>query len=144
MTTLSVDNQVPRSLRRWFVIHFSADIIFAIPLLLIPEVVLPIFGWTVVDPITSRLTGAALLGIGVESLLGRNASREVFEAMLNLKILWASGAVLGIALGHDRRRPAGRLALHGDIRRVPRSMDYLPDQAAGVQARLKPTCRSFV
>jgi len=45
------------------------------------------------------LVGAALLGIGVESLLGRNASRDVFKAMLNLKILWASGAILGIGIG---------------------------------------------
>ena len=92
-------NDVPQSLRRWFVIHFVADIIFAIPLLLIPEIIMPLFGWKVVDPITSRLTGAALLGIGVESLLGRNASRAVFKAMLNLKVIWAAGAVLGIGLG---------------------------------------------
>ncbi|MGB2963724.1 MAG: hypothetical protein WBB69_07025 [Anaerolineales bacterium] len=91
--------QVPESLRVWFVIHFVVDILFAIPLLFFPEVIMPLLGWTVVDPITSRLVGAALLGIGGESLLGRNASREVFSAMLNLKILWASSAVLGIGLG---------------------------------------------
>lgn len=99
MSLISPITEVPLSLRRWFVLHFAFDIVFAIPLLLIPEVIMPIFGWTVVDPITSRLVGAALLGIGVESLIGRNASREVFKAMLNLKILWASGAVLGIGLG---------------------------------------------
>jgi len=96
---MSAANDVPLNLRRWFVIHFIADIIFAIPLLLIPEIIMPILGWTVVDPISSRLVGAALLGIGVESLLGRDAGREVFKAMLNLKILWAGGAVLGIGLG---------------------------------------------
>jgi hypothetical protein len=99
MSTLTPANGVPRNLRRWFVIHFVADILFAIPLLLIPEVIMPLVGWKIVDPITSRLVGAALLGIGVESLLGRNASREVFKAMLNLKVVWASGAVLGITLG---------------------------------------------
>jgi hypothetical protein len=91
--------QVPKILRIWFVIHFAADMLFAVPLLFFPEVVLPMFGWIVVDPITSRLVGAALLGIGVESLLGRNASRETFLAMLNLKIIWAFGAILGIGLG---------------------------------------------
>lgn len=73
--------------------------IFAIPLLLVPELVLPLLGWPVVDPITSRLVGAALLAIGVASLIERNAGRDVFEAMLNLKILWASGAILGIGIG---------------------------------------------
>ena len=95
----SAEKQVPGSLRIWFVIHFAVDMLFAIPLLFFPEILLPLLGWTVVDPITSRLVGAALLGIGGESLLGRNASKEVFLAMLNLKILWAAGAVIGIALG---------------------------------------------
>lgn len=99
MSALTSSNDVPLTLRRWFVIHFVADIIFALPLLLIPEIIMPLFGWTVVDPITSRLVGAALLGIGVESFLGRNASLEVFKAMLNLKVLWGSGAVFGIVLG---------------------------------------------
>ena len=92
-------NQVPKSLRVWFVIHFVVDMLFAIPLIFFPEVIMPLLGWQTVDPITSRLVGAALLGIGGESLLGRKASREVFVAMLNLKILWASSAVLGIGLG---------------------------------------------
>ncbi|MFA9402559.1 MAG: hypothetical protein ACERKY_05780 [Anaerolineales bacterium] len=95
----SASRDVPKSLRVWFVIHFVLDIIIAIPMLLVPELLLPLLGWSVVDPITSRLVGAALLGIGVESLIGRNASRDVFKAMLNLKILWASGAILGIGLG---------------------------------------------
>lgn len=60
---------------------------------------MPLLGWKVVDPITSRLVGAALLGIGGESLLSRKASRDVFTAMLNLKIIWAIGAVVGIGLG---------------------------------------------
>ena len=95
----STEKQVPGSLRVWFVIHFAVDMLFAIPLLFFPEILLPLLGWKVVDPITSRLVGAALLGIGGESLLGRNASKEVFLAMLNLKILWAAGAVTGIVLG---------------------------------------------
>ena len=95
----SAEKQVPGNLRVWFVIHFAVDMLFAIPLLFFPEFLLTLLGWKVVDPITSRLVGAALLGIGGESLLGRNASKEVFLAMLNLKILWAAGAVIGIALG---------------------------------------------
>ncbi len=94
----SISREIPKSLRVWFVIHFAIDMIFAIPMLLVPELLLPLMGWSFVDPITSRLVGAALLGIGVESLLGRNANSDVFKAMLNLKILWASGAVFGIGL----------------------------------------------
>ena len=56
------------------------------------------FGWTTIDPLTTRLVGAALVGIGVESFLARNASLESFQSLLRLKILWSLSANLGIAL----------------------------------------------
>lgn len=89
---------IPNGLRFWFVVHFVLDVIFAIPLLLFPEETLQLFGWTQIDPLATRLVGAALMGIGIESLLERNASMEVFRAMLNLKIIWSLGAVFGITL----------------------------------------------
>ena len=87
---------IPVSLRTWFVIHFVADMLFGIPLLFFPHLLLPLLGWTTYDPLTSRLVGAALMGIGIESLLGRDASTETFRAMLNLKIIWASSAIFAI------------------------------------------------
>ena len=91
--------EVPKSLRTWFIIHFYADMSFGIPLLIFPELVMPMLGWTTLDPISTRVVGAALMGIGIESYLGRNASVEVFRAMLNLKVIWSSSAILGIGLG---------------------------------------------
>jgi hypothetical protein len=90
---------VPNGLRTWFVIHFVADVLFAIPLLLFPQVFLNLFGWKTYDPIMTRLVGAALMGIGVESLLGRKASAATFRAMLNLKVIWASSALVAIGIG---------------------------------------------
>jgi hypothetical protein len=90
---------VPYRLRTWFVIHFVVDMLTGIPLLFIPEVIMPLLGWTTIDPIASRVVGAALMGIGIESYLGRNAGSEVFRAMLNLKVIWSSSAILGIGLG---------------------------------------------
>ena len=87
---------IPNGLRTWFVIHFVADMLFGIPLLFFPHLLLSLLGWTTYDPLTSRLVGAALMGIGLESLLGRNASAETFRAMLNLKIIWASSAIFAI------------------------------------------------
>jgi hypothetical protein len=92
-------SEIPRGLKTWFVIHFVVDMLFALPLILFPEGILPWFGWGVIDPVMPRLVGAALLGIGGESLLSRNASRETFLALLRLKILWASGAILALGLG---------------------------------------------
>ena len=92
-------NAIPNGLRTWFVIHFVADVLFAIPLLFFPQVLLNLFGWGVYDPIMSRLVGAALMGIGVESLLGRNANADTFRAMLNLKVIWASSALFAFGVG---------------------------------------------
>ena len=87
---------VPQSLRTWFVIHFAADMLFGIPLLIAPEFVMRLFGWQAVDPFTARLVGAALMGIGGESLLGRNAGAETFRELLNLKLIWAGSAIAGM------------------------------------------------
>jgi len=89
---------VTKGLRSWFVVHFILDVLFAVPLLLFPKETLQFFGWTQIDPLATRLVGAALMGIGMESLIGRNASADSFRAMLNLKIIWSLSAVFGITL----------------------------------------------
>ena len=89
---------VSKSLRTWFVIHFLLDFLFAVPLLLVPVPFLGLFAWTTIDPLTARLVGAALMGIGVESYLGRNAGVEAYKGMLNLKIIWSASATLGITI----------------------------------------------
>lgn len=89
---------VSKGLRRWFVIHFILDVIFGIPLILVPVPFLSFFGWSTIDPITARLVCAALMGIGVESLLGRNADTQAYQGMLNLKIIWSGAAIIGFVL----------------------------------------------
>jgi hypothetical protein len=86
---------VPASLRTWFVIHFVADVIAAVPLFFAPATVLGWLGWTAVDPIATRGVAAALFGIGIESYLGRNGTVEVFRGMLRLKVVWSAMAALG-------------------------------------------------
>ena len=83
---------VSKNLSTWFIIHFIADFLFAIA----PVWILTLFGWETVDAFTARLVGAALVGIGGASLIERNASTETFRAMLNLKLLWASTAIVGM------------------------------------------------
>lgn len=87
---------VPNGLRVWFVVHFVVDVIFALPLLLAPEAVLGMVGWTTVDPFTTRMVAAALLGIGIQSYIGRNEELATFRAMLNLKIIWSVSCMVGI------------------------------------------------
>jgi hypothetical protein len=89
---------IPVSLRRWFVAHFVVDVAFAVPLLVAPGAFLRALGWTTVDPVSSRLVGAALLAIGVQSLLGRGAGLEAYRAMLNLKLIWSASAIAGLVV----------------------------------------------
>ena len=72
---------IPRLLPFWFVVHFVADVAFAIPLFLAPEWFLGLVGWETVDPIATRLVAAALFGIGIESLFARNSDVNGFKGM---------------------------------------------------------------
>lgn len=96
-SSAELDPRVPKALRTWFVIHFWADILFALPLFFAPVLFLTTFGWPQVDPLTTRLVACALFGIGIESLIGRNADAASFLAMLNLKVIWSATATVGIA-----------------------------------------------
>ena len=94
--SVAMKNEIPANLRSWFVIHFWVDMAFAIPMMLFPVWFLELFGWQEVDPITTRIAASALLAIGIESLLSRNAGAEVFAGMLNLKIIWSTSVLVGI------------------------------------------------
>jgi hypothetical protein len=87
---------VPSALRTWFVVHFVADWVVAVPLFLAPVPLLRLLGWTEVDPMASRIVAAALFGIGTQSWLARNASAAAFREMLGLKVIWSSIATVGI------------------------------------------------
>jgi len=94
--SVQTEGAVPAALKWWFVLHCVVDVIVALPLFVAPREVLGLLGWQAVDPFAARLTAAALLGIGVESWLGRNAGRETFKGMLQLKIVWSGFATVGL------------------------------------------------
>jgi hypothetical protein len=101
---------VPRSLRLLFVVHFAVDVVFAVPLLLAPELLMLPLGFSAIDPVSPRLVGAALLGIGVQSLRGRNDGVEAFRSMLALKVVWSASAILALMIGIARGAPPAAYA----------------------------------
>lgn len=115
MTTGSANpgDTVPSALRMWFVFHFVADWLFAIPLFFFPEAFLGWLGWANPDPATSRVVAAALVGIGTRSLLERNSSRQTFRSLLDLKILWSATAALGLGWTAATSGPAFVWVLFG-------------------------------
>ena len=92
---LMKSNRAPASLSFWFFIHFLADVLIAIPLMVVPSWFLSLLGWQTVDPVAARLVAAALFGIGIESLLMRKASLDRFPPVLTLKIIWSVAAIVG-------------------------------------------------
>jgi hypothetical protein len=84
-----------KSLRTWFTIHFIVDYIIAIPLFLSPEKVLSIFN-IAADPLLGRLIAAALFAIGGISAIKH--SKTEYKALLNLKIIWAGFAIIGLII----------------------------------------------
>lgn len=99
------------TLRKFFVLHFVIDVVSAIPLFLCPTLLLTTLGWQVVDPVAARMVAAALFGIGIESYIGRNSSRDSLIGILNLKIIWSFSAIIGIGTSMMQNIQQNPLAL---------------------------------
>ena len=99
-------NFVPHSLKIWFIIHGIVDLLFAIPLIAFPRQVLTVLGWSVIDPFATRLVGAALLGIGLVSLIKVNDGMESYKSLLTLKMIWSLAAIAGIFISMLEGAPA--------------------------------------
>lgn len=96
MSDHDASERAPVALQRWFFIHFILDVLFALPLLITPRFFLLLLGWESVDPVAARLVAAALFGIGIESLLARRVPLTSFPALLDLKLIWSSAALVGL------------------------------------------------
>jgi hypothetical protein len=95
---------VQKSLKNWFVAHFIIDIVFALPLMFFPEWVLNLFMFSSDETVLARVVAAALIGVGTVSLVMKNANRDSYIALLNMKLIWSASAVLGLVLGYIETR----------------------------------------
>jgi hypothetical protein len=93
-----MNETLEKKLKTAFTIHFILDILFAVPLMIIPTAFLGFLGWQAVDPIAARIASAALFGIGIESLLAANARLSSFLHLLRLKIIWSAAALTGLVI----------------------------------------------
>lgn len=96
---MKANQEIPKALKGWFIVHFIADTIFAIPLFIAPVLLLNYLNWKSIDPLMARMVAAALFGIGIESLLCIKLGKDAFIAMLNLKIIWSFAAISGFTIG---------------------------------------------
>jgi hypothetical protein len=111
-TVEGCDDDIPASLRGWFVVDFVfSTLVTGLPLLVLPEPVLSRLGWVAVDPLASRLVGAALVALGWQSWRSRKSGRAVYRALLGLKVIWCSLAIIGsiAAIGAGAPQPTWAL-----------------------------------
>ena len=102
---------VPASLRTWFRVHCAVDLVAALPLLLFPQRILGLLGWTAIDPVATRLCGAALLGIGGASVLVDRHGLAGYRTLLGLKVIWSVAAIFALLAGIADGAPPAAWAL---------------------------------
>ena len=88
---------IPKSLRLWFTSHFIIDLVAAVPLFFAPRFVFTLIGLPHGEPLFARLIAAAFFAIGTTSLIMRDGGVESYRALLDLKIIWSSLALVGIS-----------------------------------------------
>jgi hypothetical protein len=86
-----------KSLRVIFLIHAIVSAVLGLLFLVIPGRFLGVFGWAPIDPIMSRLLGAALLALAWGSYRGsRAAERAQVAILVELEAVFCVLAVLGL------------------------------------------------
>lgn len=86
-----------KSLRNTFLVHAIVALLFGLPLLVVPGRTLDLFGWAPIDPIMSRLFGAALLALSWGSYRGWQAAvRGDVQILLQVEAIFTVLGALGI------------------------------------------------
>ncbi len=71
-----------KALKYTFLVHAVVGVLFGVPLLIAPGRFLGWIGWAPIDPIISRLLGAALLALAWSSFRGWQATERAQVAIL--------------------------------------------------------------
>jgi hypothetical protein len=86
-----------KSLRYTFIVHAIVAFVLGAALLLAPGRSLGLFGWAPVDPLLSRVLGAALLGLAWSSWRGfRAAERTQVAYLVEMEAVFCGLACVGI------------------------------------------------
>jgi hypothetical protein len=86
-----------RSLRTLFLIHAVVGVIFGVPMLIAPGRLLMFLRWWPIDPIISRLLGAALLALAWSSFRGwRTDDRARVALLLEMEAVYTVLGCVGL------------------------------------------------
>ena len=86
-----------KELKYTFLIHAVVALVFGAPLLIMPGQFLTWFGWVPVDPILSRVLGAALLALAWSSYRGwRAKERAQVSVLLEMEAAFTVLGAIGV------------------------------------------------
>lgn len=86
-----------KALNITFLIHAIVSVVGGLLLLIIPGRTLLLFGWAPIDPIISRLLGAALLALAWSSFRGWQATERVqVQILVELEAVFTVLACVGL------------------------------------------------
>lgn len=86
-----------RELRTLFILHAVVSLLLGAPLMLFPGPFLGALGWTPIDPIITRVAGAAILAMGYSSVRAWLAdSPQVAVVLIEMEAIFSIVAVLGL------------------------------------------------
>ena len=92
-----MNKSVSQSLQTTFLVHFAISLIFGLPLLIIPGRFLLLLRWHPIDPVISRLLGAALLAMALGDWLCHQATEwEAIEVLLQFHIVFTVLGAVGL------------------------------------------------
>ncbi len=85
------------STRSTFALHSIVALVFGLPLLIAPGRVLNVLDWAPIDPILTRMLGAALLALAWGSFRGWRAEEwDKVEYLVELEIIFTVLSAVGI------------------------------------------------
>ena len=86
-----------KALKVTFGIHLIVALLFGLPLLVVPGRFLGIFGWAPIDPLLSRLFGAALLALAWSSFVGYRATdSKLVKSLIQMELVFTTLSSLGL------------------------------------------------
>lgn len=85
------------ALKYTFLVHILVAVLFGLPLLLFPGQFLGLFGWAPVDPLLSRVLGAALLANAWSSFrVLRGSNPTTMAVLLEMEIVFTVLSGIGL------------------------------------------------
>jgi hypothetical protein len=89
--------RMSKALKTTFLIHAVVSAVFGIPLLVVPGGFLGLFSWVPIDPILSRILGAALLALAWSSFRGWQATeRKQVQILVELEAVFTVLACIAL------------------------------------------------